>query len=260
MRARLPLIAAALSLSVLAGAAASSPAPARVASHTAGAHAFRLSVKVSGDGSGRVVSTPAGISCPATCDWYFLHDATVMLEAVPVAGSFFAGWEGDECQGLFPCSVGMQLDVYLTAVFSVGTAPPAPPGVPPPPPPTPTPPPQPAPHAPRAPRLVPLDLATTARTAKPGTTFSAGVIVARTDTGQFLTRGTIACTATIARKPVALAGRAFSRRLGGVKRADPMAVCSWRIPRRPSGTTLRAGISVTFDGLVARESFTKRIR
>ena len=106
---------------------------------------------------------------------------------------------------------------------------------------------------------MPLDLSTS-KVATRGKTFAAGLIVARTDTGEFLTRGTITCKGTIGGKRVTLAGRSFGRKLGSVRKEDPMAVCTWRIPRKPRGTTLRGSITVGFDGLVARDSFSKRVR
>jgi len=74
----------------------------------------RLTVAV--NGSGRVVSTPAGIDCGATCSSQFDAGTSVVLVAIPAAGWRFSGWIGD-CAGAGQCSVLLGADAAVTASF-----------------------------------------------------------------------------------------------------------------------------------------------
>lgn len=82
-----------------------------------------LTVAMRQDGSGRVLSVPAGIDCAsgsaAGCSAAFDQGATVTLTATTAAGTTFLGW-GDPCWGtVAPCAVTMQSnDWTLTADFS----------------------------------------------------------------------------------------------------------------------------------------------
>jgi len=67
-------------------------------------------------GSGRVVSTPAGIDCGATCSSQFDAGTAVSLVAAPAAGWRFSGWSGD-CTGAGQCAVTLAADVAVTAIF-----------------------------------------------------------------------------------------------------------------------------------------------
>jgi hypothetical protein len=56
----------------------------------------RVMVKMTGSGYGRVVSTPAGLSCTSgVCSASFADGESVQLAAEPKAGTAFAGWSGD---------------------------------------------------------------------------------------------------------------------------------------------------------------------
>jgi hypothetical protein len=63
-------------------------------------------------GKGRVVSSPAGLSCTAVCHRTFADAEAVTLRAVPAAGWSFAGWHGD-CAGK-TCAVGDGSSVTAT--------------------------------------------------------------------------------------------------------------------------------------------------
>ena len=55
---------------------------------------YPLSVSMTGDGSGRILSAPSGIDCGSVCLAEFPPNTDVRLDAVPEQGSVFAGWNG----------------------------------------------------------------------------------------------------------------------------------------------------------------------
>lgn len=67
-----------------------------------------------GDGQGRVVSSPAGIDCPGTCEARFEVGAEVTLTTTPTDGATVSGYSnhcaGDTCA----VSVGSDLEVAVT--------------------------------------------------------------------------------------------------------------------------------------------------
>jgi GH25 family lysozyme M1 (1,4-beta-N-acetylmuramidase) len=65
---------------------------------------------------GVVTSSPAGISCGATCSATFDPGAIVTLTATPNPGFELAGW-GGACTGTGPCTVAMNGDRAVTATF-----------------------------------------------------------------------------------------------------------------------------------------------
>ena len=77
----------------------------------------RLTVSKSGSGGGRVVSSPAGIDCGATCSHLYQEGASVTLSATANATSTFTGWSGGGCSGTGTCEVSMSESVEVTAVF-----------------------------------------------------------------------------------------------------------------------------------------------
>jgi len=81
-----------------------------------------LIVNVTGDGSGQITSSPAGVACESgTCANNFPRNTVVTLTATPKAGSLFGGWTG--IQGCADtgsqCVVTMSIARSLTATFSV---------------------------------------------------------------------------------------------------------------------------------------------
>jgi len=77
----------------------------------------KLTVSKAGVGSGKIVSTPIGISCGFTCIHAFGLGATVVLKATPVTGSKFAGWSG-ACSGTGVCKVTLTAAASVTATFT----------------------------------------------------------------------------------------------------------------------------------------------
>ena len=85
---------------------------------------YSLQVTKVGAGSGTVTSTPAAISCGATCSSLVGGGESVTLDALPAAGSRFAGWSGSGCLGIGSCTVLMAAPRRVTATFlpEAGTA------------------------------------------------------------------------------------------------------------------------------------------
>lgn len=73
-----------------------------------------------GNGSGTVTSSPAGINCGPTCVATYSNGTTVTLTATPDAGSRFRNWSG-ACSGTSPtCVVSMTTNRSVTARFRRG--------------------------------------------------------------------------------------------------------------------------------------------
>src|SRR5258708_2826523 len=68
-------------------------------------------------GSGKVTSSPSGISCPGTCSVGFTYGTTVTLTASASTGHTFSGWSGP-CSGTGACNVTMNSAQNVTATFT----------------------------------------------------------------------------------------------------------------------------------------------
>ncbi len=88
------------------------------ATFTAATTTSTLTVSKTGDGTGAVSSSPAGIACGATCGYAFKTGTVVSLAATPDAGSVFLGW-GGACSGTGACSVTTSAAVSVTASFGL---------------------------------------------------------------------------------------------------------------------------------------------
>jgi PKD repeat protein len=95
---------------------------ARAVTATFALKTFALAVSNQGAGSGQVSSSPAGISCGATCQVSFTAGTTVVLTATPDTSSVFAGWSAD-CSGTGTCQVTLDQARAVTATFKPNTAP-----------------------------------------------------------------------------------------------------------------------------------------
>jgi len=83
---------------------------------------FSLLVSRAGAGGGAVASSPAGIDCGADCSETYGRDTAVTLTATPAAGSAFASW-GGACAGQGnPCTVTIDADKTVAAVFAAQSA------------------------------------------------------------------------------------------------------------------------------------------
>jgi hypothetical protein len=76
-----------------------------------------VSLSASVEGDGRITSTPAGISCPATCTKELRAGTRVTLTARPATSAGrFVGW-GGACSGMGPCTVTLDASKSVTARF-----------------------------------------------------------------------------------------------------------------------------------------------
>lgn len=73
-------------------------------------------VTVSVRGKGRIVSAPAGISCPRRCSAELQAGTTMVLRARPSAGYRFVGWSGS-CRGSGRCVLAVDRDRRARALF-----------------------------------------------------------------------------------------------------------------------------------------------
>ena len=87
-----------------------------------------LTISASGNGSGRVASSPSGIACTITagavgasgCRRSYAQGAVVTLTATPKAGHAFRGWFSGSCSGTAPCRVTMNQARSVDARFLKG--------------------------------------------------------------------------------------------------------------------------------------------
>lgn len=80
---------------------------------------FALDVTKSGNGTGRVTSSPAGIDCGSDCSGSYDEGTSVTLTAQPNASSLFTGWSG-ACTGIGPCTMSVGANTSVSASFETG--------------------------------------------------------------------------------------------------------------------------------------------
>jgi hypothetical protein len=78
----------------------------------------QLTVDATGNGSGRIESSPAGIGCTNYCAATFEDGTRVSLTATPASGSNFIGWSGGGCGGTGSCIVTLNSSIQIVAAFS----------------------------------------------------------------------------------------------------------------------------------------------
>jgi hypothetical protein len=89
------------------------------AAFVAGGGSASLTVTGAGTGTGTVTSSPAGISCGATCTSSFPALASVTLTAAPASGSRFVSWSG-ACTGTaLTCTLVPGTSTAVSATFSL---------------------------------------------------------------------------------------------------------------------------------------------
>ncbi|HVO55105.1 MAG TPA: hypothetical protein VMT37_11905, partial [Solirubrobacterales bacterium] len=79
---------------------------------------FALKLSRSGNGSGTVASSPAGIECGSDCEEPYEEGTEVTLSASPAAGSDFTGWSG-ACTGTGTCKVTIGALTEVGAEFAL---------------------------------------------------------------------------------------------------------------------------------------------
>lgn len=80
---------------------------------------YTVTAAVGGNGTGTVTSSPAGISCPGTCDLQVAHGTMMSLTAQAASGATFVGWSGGGCSGLAPCSFTVTADATINVSFAL---------------------------------------------------------------------------------------------------------------------------------------------
>jgi hypothetical protein len=78
---------------------------------------YDVAVTKAGAGSGRIVSSPAGIDCGPACAATYITGTVLTLTAVPSPDSSFVGWSGD-CTGTGSCQLTVEGSRALTATFA----------------------------------------------------------------------------------------------------------------------------------------------
>jgi phospholipase C len=83
------------------------------------ATSYQLAVSLAGTSTGTVTSSPAGITCPATCSASFAAGTVVKLTATAGKGAYFVGWWG-ACRGSnAACTLTMNAAEAVTATFNI---------------------------------------------------------------------------------------------------------------------------------------------
>jgi hypothetical protein len=77
----------------------------------------QLNVSLAGNGTGTVISSPAGINCPTTCSATFPPNTQVTLTEAPGSNDAFTSWAG-ACTGDSSCSLTLDASTSITANFS----------------------------------------------------------------------------------------------------------------------------------------------
>jgi hypothetical protein len=100
-----------------APAAPTTPPPAAGGDMTAPAPGTVL-LTVTVEGTGQVVSQPAGISCPGQCSAHFMPGANVTLSSTPAEGWKLDAWKG-ACSGAGSCALTLAKDTSVTSKLAL---------------------------------------------------------------------------------------------------------------------------------------------
>ena len=83
-----------------------------------GAVAGTVALTVTVQGTGQVVSQPAGISCPGQCSAHFMPGTSVTLVSTPAEGWKVDAWTG-ACTGAGSCAIKLAADTAVTSKLSL---------------------------------------------------------------------------------------------------------------------------------------------
>jgi hypothetical protein len=75
-----------------------------------------VAVAKTGKGSGKITSSPRGVSCGKTCSHGYAYGTSVTLKAKPATGSAFSRWSG-ACKGTRRCTITVTDNVKVGARF-----------------------------------------------------------------------------------------------------------------------------------------------
>ena len=89
--------------------------------YTATLLTYMLTTGKTGNGTGVINSSPAGVTCGTTCAAAFPYNTIVTLTATADSGFIFTGWNGAGCTGSGTCQVTMDAAKTVNANFAVPT-------------------------------------------------------------------------------------------------------------------------------------------
>lgn len=79
-------------------------------------------ITVTGNGTGTITSSPAGIDCGTDCSEAFPDGTTLTLTATPAPGSTFMGWGEGSCSGTGDCVVTVGQDISIAPTFALANS------------------------------------------------------------------------------------------------------------------------------------------
>lgn len=83
---------------------------------------YSVSITKTGTGSGTVTSDPTGINCGTDCSESYQYQTSVTLTATPASpASAFMGWSGGGCSGTAPCTISVDGDTAVSAIFDLNS-------------------------------------------------------------------------------------------------------------------------------------------
>ena len=77
-----------------------------------------VTLTVTVEGTGQVVSQPAGIACPGQCSAHFMPGTNVTLVSSPAEGWRLDAWDG-ACSGAGSCAIKLAADTAVTSKLSL---------------------------------------------------------------------------------------------------------------------------------------------
>jgi hypothetical protein len=81
------------------------------------AQPYTLTINEPGGGAGTVTSSPPGINCPGDCSEAYSAGKRITLRAKTGSDSNFTGWSGGGCSGTKNCTVIMNDNITVQAIF-----------------------------------------------------------------------------------------------------------------------------------------------
>ncbi|MGD0885995.1 MAG: fibronectin type III domain-containing protein [Thermodesulfovibrionales bacterium] len=82
---------------------------------------YTLTTSTAGSGSGTVTSYPSGINCGTSCSGSYNAGTIVTLTATSASRSIFTGWSGGGCTGTGTCSISLNANAAVSAIFAMSS-------------------------------------------------------------------------------------------------------------------------------------------